>query len=87
MKQLLLATGNADGAIQGERNTVYFSMAAYMRYICDFNADLLFQVLPDFGLSEQERRQVLASAIGRPRKSQMPMVLQGYQFTSISSSW
>ena len=77
VKQLLLATGNADGAIQGERNTVYFSMAAYMRYICDFNADLLFQVLPDFGLSEQERRQVLASAIGRPRKSQMPMVLQG----------
>jgi len=77
VKQLLLATGNADGAIQGERNTVYFSLAAYMRYICDFNADLLFQVLPDFGLSEQERRQVLASAIGRPRKSQMPMILQG----------
>lgn len=77
VRQLLLATGNADGAIQGERNTVYFSLAAYMRYICDFNADLLFQVLPDFGLSEQERRQVLASAIGRPRKSQMPMILQG----------
>jgi len=77
VKQLLLATGNADGAIQGERNTVYFSLANYMRYICDFNADLLIQVLPDFGLTEQERRQVLASAIGRPRKSQMPMILQG----------
>ena len=77
VKQLLLATGNADGAIQGERNTVYFSLANYMRYICDFNTDLLFQVLPDFGLSEQERRQVLASAIGRPRKSQIPMILQG----------
>lgn len=77
VKQLLIATGNCDGAVQGERNTVYFSLAAYMRYICDFNADLLFQVLPDFGLSEQERRQVLASAIGRPRKSQMPMILQG----------
>ena len=77
VKQLLLATGNCDGAVQGERNTVYFTMANYMRYICDFNAELLLRVLPDFGLSKQERRQVIASAIGRPRKSQMPMVLEG----------
>ena len=75
--QLMVATGNCDGAVQGERNTVYFSLANYMRYICDFNADLLFQVLPDFGLSEQERRQVISSAISRPRKSQTPMILQG----------
>ena len=77
VKQLLIATGNCDGAVQGERNTVFFTLANYMRYICDFNADLLFQVLPDFGLSEQERRQVISSAIGRPRKSQMPMVMEG----------
>ena len=72
----MLSIGAADGAVQGERNTVYFSLAAYMRYICDFNASLLFQILPDFGLSEQERRQVISSAVGRPRKSQIPMVLQ-----------
>ena len=77
VQQLLIATGNCDGAVQGERNTVYFSLANYMRYICDFNADLLLQVLPDFGLSEQERRQVIASAIGRPRKSQLPMIMDG----------
>lgn len=77
VQQLLLATGNCDGAVQGERNTVYFSLANYMRYICDFNADLLLRVLPDFGLSEQERRQVISSAIGRPRKSQTPMILEG----------
>jgi len=76
INQLLIATGNGGGAVQGERNTVYFSLANYMRYICDFNASLLFQILPDFGLSEQERRQVISSAIGRPRKSQIPMVLQ-----------
>lgn len=76
-QQLLIAIGAADGAVQGERNTVYFSMANYMRYICDFNVDLLLQVLPDFGLSETERRQVITSAIGRPRKSQIPMMLQG----------
>ena len=77
VQQLLIAIGAADGAVQGERNTVYFSMANYMRYICDFNVDLLLQVLPDFGLSEAERRQAITSAIGRPRKSQIPMILQG----------
>ena len=74
--QLMISTGNAGGAIQGERNTVFFSLACYMRYICDFNANLLLQILPDFGLSEAERRQAIASAIGRPRKSEMPIVLQ-----------
>ncbi len=76
VQQLMLSIGAADGAEQGERNTVYFTLANYMRYITDFNASLLFQILPTFGLSEPERRQVISSAIGRPRKSQIPMVLQ-----------
>ena len=77
VSQLMLSIGAADGAVQGERNTVFFTLATYMRYICDFNAELLLQILPDFGLSEQERRQAITSAIGRPRKSQIPMILQG----------
>ena len=76
IQQLLISIGAADGAEVGERNTVYFSLACYMRYICDFNADLLLRILPDFGLSEPERRQAISSAIGRPRKSEMPIVLQ-----------
>ena len=76
VEQLMVATGNAGGAIQGERNTVYFSLANYMRYICDFDAALLLKVLPDFGLSEAERMQAIHSAIGRPRKSQLPLILQ-----------
>jgi len=76
VNQLMLAMGAAGGAEIGERNTVYFSLANYMRYICDFNAELLLQVLPDFGLSEQERRQAIGSAIGRPRKSQTPVIVQ-----------
>ena len=76
VEQLMISTGNGGGAEVGERNTVYFSLACYMRYICDFDAGLLLRVLPDFGLSEQERRQAISSAIGRPRKSEMPMVLQ-----------
>ena len=76
VQQLMLSIGAAEGAVQGERNTVYFSLATYMRYICDFNADLLLQILPNFGLSEQERRQAIGSAIGRPRKGYIPQVLQ-----------
>ena len=76
VQQLMLSIGAADGAEQGERNTVYFTLANYMRYICDFNVDLLLQVLPTFGLSEPERHQVIASAIGRPRKGYLPTVLQ-----------
>ena len=76
VSQLLVAIGNCGGAEVGERNTVYFTLASYMRYICDFNPDLLLRVLPDFGLSVQERRQVISSAIGRPRKAQIPLTLQ-----------
>jgi hypothetical protein len=77
VNQLMLSIGAADGAVQGERNTVYFSLAVYMRYICDFNPELLLQILPDLGRSEQQRRQAISSAIGRPRKSEMPVVVQG----------
>ena len=76
VKQLMIEIGAAEGAMQGERNTIYFSLANYMRYICDFDPALLLRILPDFGLSEAERRQAISSAIGRPRKSQKPMVLQ-----------
>ncbi len=76
VQQLMLAMGAAGGAEVGERNTVYFSLANYMRYICDFNADFLLAILPDFGLSESERRQAISSAIGRPRKSQTPVIVQ-----------
>ncbi|MBQ7439655.1 MAG: DUF3987 domain-containing protein [Paludibacteraceae bacterium] len=76
VSQLLIATGNGGGAEVGERNTVYFSLANYMRYICDFDPQVLLAVLPDFGLSQQERLQAIHSAIGRPRKSEIPLVLQ-----------
>ena len=74
--ELMLQMGLAGGAVPGERNTSLFALANYMRYICDFDAEVLLRVLPDFGLSEQERRQVIASAIGRPRKSEVPVIVQ-----------
>lgn len=76
VEQLMTSIGANGGAVQGERNTVYFSLANYMRYICDFDAALMLRVLPDFGLAVEERKQAIHSALGRPRKVSMPVVLQ-----------
>lgn len=59
----------------GERNTFYFTLVRYARYICDFNGQLLLNVLPDFGLSKQERQSVISSAVNRPRKSDIPDII------------
>ena len=76
VEELLAQTGHAGGVEIGERNVVYFSLANYLRYICDFDKALLLKVLPDFGLSEQERLQAITSALGRPRKDQIPAIVQ-----------
>ena len=60
----------------GERNQFYFTMVRYMRYICDFNADKCVAVLPDFGLSLSERHATAMSSVNRPRKGDMPELLQ-----------
>ena len=78
--ELLWAMGKAD-VETGERNTIYFALANYMRYICEFDKELLLKVLPSFGMSEQERRLVIAQSLGRPRKTEMPLML----LTAISS--
>ena len=76
VEQLMTSIGSNGGAVRGERNTVYFSLANYMRYICDFDAALLLKVLPDFGLGAEERKQAIHSALGRPRKTMVPTVVQ-----------
>ena len=73
---LQLALGGGDNPSVGERNTLYFSMAIYLRYITDFRPDWLLRALPDFGLSEEERKQAIKSALSRPRKNKMDAVLE-----------
>lgn len=59
----------------GERNQFYFTLVRYMRYICNFNADLCVRVLPDFGLSLSERCNTAMSSVNRPRKGDLPELL------------
>ena len=60
----------------GERNQFYFTLVRYMRYICDFNADKCVAILPDYGLSIGERHATAMSSVNRPRKGDLPELLQ-----------
>ena len=60
----------------GERYQFYFTLVRYMRYICDFNADRCVAILPDYGLSIGERHATAMSSVNRPRKGDMPELLQ-----------
>ena len=59
----------------GERNQFYFTLVRYMRYILNFDADLCVRVLPDFGLSLSERCSTAQSSVNRPRKGDIPDLL------------
>ena len=70
----------------GERNQFYFTLVRYMRYICNFNADLCVRVLPDFGLSLSERHATAMSSVNRPRKGDLPELLNRAITTASTAS-
>ncbi len=71
---------------EGERNQFYFTLVRYMRYICDFNADKCVAVLPDYGLSIGERHATALSSVNRPRKGDLPDLLQRAITTASTAS-
>ena len=62
--------------VEGERNDRLHRLAAHLRYITDNNEALLLQVMPRYGLSEEEMRRLIHSACAAEWKS-MPIVLRG----------
>ena len=63
----------------GERNAAYYALVqGCMRYICDFNEDMVLAATPDYGLSEQERRTCARSAIGARRYAAIPRKLVAF---------
>ena len=70
----------------GERNQFYFTLVRYMRYICNFSADLCVRVLPDFGLSLSERCATALSSVNRPRKGDLPDLLNRAITTASTAS-
>ena len=70
----------------GERNQFYFTLVRYMRYICNFDPDMCVRVLPDFGLSLSERCATSLSSVNRPRKGDIPDLLQRAITTASAAS-
>ena len=74
---------------EGERNTSLHRLAVHLRTICDNRAELLLQIMPRFGLSEQEMVSIINSATkdqprGKTREIQAVLAaLQLYPASSV----
>ena len=53
---------------EGERNVKLYQLAVNLRAICDNNPQKLMQVMPRYGLDEQEMRSIVESACKEPPK-------------------
>lgn len=53
---------------EGERNDKLHQLAANLRAICDNSEDWLLEVMPRYGLSEQEMKSIVHSACKEPTK-------------------
>ena len=72
VQALLWKLGYGDAPADGERNTALYTMSRYLRFICDFNEQKLFQILPHWGLSDHEVISTIKSAVGSIRPTDMP---------------
>lgn len=61
---------------QGERNTKLHRLATNLRYICDGRQDILLEIIPRYGLSETEVRQLIHSACEPRLMWMMPKMMQ-----------
>ena len=76
VQALLWKLGYGDAPAEGERNTALYTMSRYMRFICDFDEQKLFVVLPHWGLSDHEVVSTIKSAVGSTRPAEMPSLMK-----------
>ena len=72
IQALLWKLGYGDAPVEGERNMALYTMSRYLRFICDFDEQKLFRVLPHWGLSDHEVLSTIKSAVGSVRPTDMP---------------
>ena len=63
---------NGGAPQEGERNVRLFRLACSLRYICDFNAERLYSIIPRFGLPSKEVRALVKSALSAKRGGRIP---------------
>jgi hypothetical protein len=76
IERLLLMQGIDGEPADGERNTTLYNMVRQLRYICDFSMSRLMQVVPRWGMSEDEVKQTVQSALSTVRRTSMPPHLE-----------
>ena len=72
VQTLLWKLGYGEAPAEGERNTALYTMSRYLRFICDFDEQKLFAILPHWGLSDHEVLSTIKSAVGSVRPTDMP---------------
>ena len=72
VQALLWKLGYGDAPAEGERNTALYTMSRYLRFICDFDEQKLFAILPHWGLSDHEVISTIKSAVSSVRPTEMP---------------
>ena len=77
VQALLWKLGYGDAPAEGERNMALYSMSRYLRFICDFDEQKLFGILPHWGLSDHEVQSTIKSAVGSTRPAEMPSMMKG----------
>ena len=77
VQTLLWRLGYGDAPAEGERNMALYTMSRYMRFICDFDAQKLFDILPHWGLSDHEVLSTIKSAVGSIRPAAIPSLMKG----------
>ena len=75
VQALLWKLGYGDAPAEGERNMALYTMSRYMRFICDFDEQKLFTILPHWGLSDHEVRSTIKSAVGSTRPAGIPSMM------------
>ncbi len=72
VQALLWKLGYGDAPAEGERNMALYTMSRYLRFICDFDEQKLFTILPHWGLSDHEVQSTIKSAVNSVRPAGIP---------------
>lgn len=75
VQALLWKLGYGDAPAEGERNMALYTMSRYMRFICDFDKQKLFTILPHWGLSDHEVQSTIKSAVCSTRPAGIPSMM------------
>ena len=75
VQALLWKLGYGDAPAEGERNMALYTMSRYLRFICDFDEQKLFAILPNWGLSDHEVLSTIKSAVGSTRPAGIPSMM------------